>query len=375
MLSVLGSTGNVGRQTLSVAEALDIRVTALAAHGDDKGLEEQARKFKPKLVALYDEKAAARLKTALRDTNIKVASGASGIIEAAAADEAETVVSAISGFFGLKPALAAIEQKKRLALANKETLVSAGEFIMAAASQYGAEIIPVDSEHSAIFQCLRGGGTVKRLLITASGGPFWGKTLEELRHVRVEDALEHPNWAMGAKITVDSATLMNKGLEVIEAMHLFNMPLRKISVLVHPQSIIHSMVEFIDGSVLAQLGLPDMRLPIQYALTYPNRVRGPVKAPDFTKLGNLNFHEPDTETFGCLRLAYEAAENGGTDCAVLNAANEVAVDSFLHRKIGFTDIYRIVDETLSKLSGGKARDIDGIIAADEDARRVAETCI
>ncbi len=375
MISVLGSTGNVGCQTLKVAEALGIRVAALAAYGNDKRIEEQARRFKPRLAALYDEKAALRLKTALRDTDIKVVSGASGIIEAATDYKAETVISAISGFLGLKPAMAAIEQKKRLALANKETLVSAGELVMAAAAQTGAEIIPVDSEHSAIFQCLRVGGTVSRLIITASGGPFFGKTQEELKHVRVEDALKHPNWNMGAKITIDSATLMNKGLEVIEAMHLFGMPLSKISVLVHPQSIVHSMVEFEDGAVIAQLGIPDMCLPIQYALTFPSRVRGPVGAPDFTKLGSLSFFEPDTETFGCLRLAYEAAKNGGTDCAVLNAANEVAVAAFLNRKIGFLDIYRIVNETISLLSGGKAKNIDEIIAADNDARRVAQKCI
>ncbi len=375
MISVLGSTGSVGRQTLETAEALGLGVAALAAGSDWKKLEEQARKYKPRLVALYDEQAARALKTALSDTQIKVISGASGILEAAVTDSAEVVVSAIVGFLGLRPALAAIEAKKRLALANKETLVSAGALVMAAVKRNGAEILPVDSEHSAIFQCLQGGGTPARLLITASGGPFRGKTAEELEAVKPADALKHPNWTMGAKITVDSATLMNKGLEVIEAMHLFGVSPDKISVLVHPQSIIHSMVEFVDGSVLAQLGTPDMRLPIQYALTYPERKAGPVKAPDFVSLGSLSFFEPDLDTFGCLRLAYDAARGGGTDCAVLNAANEVAVGAFLSGRIGFPDIYRIVRETLGRLCGGRAESIDEIVAADENARRVAEACI
>jgi 1-deoxy-D-xylulose-5-phosphate reductoisomerase len=375
LISVLGSTGSVGRQTLETAEALGLGVAALAAGSDWKKLEEQARKYKPRLVALYDEQAARALKTALSDTQIKVISGASGILEAAVTDSAEVVVSAIVGFLGLRPALAAIEAKKRLALANKETLVSAGALVMAAVKRNGAEILPVDSEHSAIFQCLQGGGTPARLLITASGGPFRGKTAEELEAVKPADALKHPNWTMGAKITVDSATLMNKGLEVIEAMHLFGVSPDKISVLVHPQSIIHSMVEFVDGSVLAQLGTPDMRLPIQYALTYPERKAGPVKAPDFVSLGSLSFFEPDLDTFGCLRLAYDAARGGGTDCAVLNAANEVAVGAFLSGRIGFPDIYRIVRETLGRLCGGRAESIDEIVAADENARRVAEACI
>lgn len=378
MISLLGSTGNIGRQTLEVAEALNLRVCALAAFGNVKLMEEQARRFKPRLAVLYDEKAANELSTALKDTDIKVASGESGMLEAASGPEASVVVSAISGFLGLKPALAAIKSGKRLALANKETLVSAGELVMAEAKKYNAEIIPVDSEHSAIFQCLHGyqrKSEVQRLIITASGGPFRGRTTEELRSVTAEEALRHPNWTMGPKITIDSATLMNKGLEVIEAMHIFYMPVDKISVVVHPQSIIHSMVEFVDGSVMAQLGQPDMRLPIQYAITYPERVPGPTKAPDFISIGKLTFEEPDLKVFRCLALAMTAAKNGGTDCAVLNAANEIAVNAFLNNKIGFLDIYRLVELALNKLGGGKAGSIDDIIACDEEVRRYVKECI
>ena len=286
MIALLGSTGNIGCQTLEVMELLGLKAAALAAGGNHRLLEEQARKYKPRMIGIYDEKAARELKTALRDTDIRVVSGEAGIIEAATMPEVSTVVSAISGFSGLRPAIAAIRAKKRLALANKETLVAAGELVMAEARRSGAEIIPVDSEHSAIFQCLKSGGEACRLLLTASGGPFNGKNTEELRHVTVKEALNHPKWKMGPKITVDSATLMNKGLEIIEAMHLFGMPAEQIAVLVHPQSIIHSMVEFVDGSVIAQLGWPDMRLPIQYALTYPKRVPGPVKRLDFTEIGD-----------------------------------------------------------------------------------------
>ena len=375
MIALLGSTGNIGCQTLEVMELLGLKAAALAAGGNHRLLEEQARKYNPRMIGIYDEKAARELKTALRDTDIRVVSGEAGIIEAATMPEVSTVVSAISGFSGLRPAIAAIRAKKRLALANKETLVAAGELVMAEARRSGAEIIPVDSEHSAIFQCLKSGGEACRLLLTASGGPFNGKNTEELRHVTVKEALNHPKWKMGPKITVDSATLMNKGLEIIEAMHLFGMPAEQIAVLVHPQSIIHSMVEFVDGSVIAQLGWPDMRLPIQYALTYPKRVPGPVKRLDFTEIGRLDFEEPDTETFGCLALAMEAAKSGGTDCAVLNAANEVAVNEFLNGRIGFLDIYRMVSFALHRLGGGSAGSLEDIIAADEEARRLVKECI
>lgn len=375
MITVLGSTGNIGCQTLEVMEYLGLKAAALAANSNHRLLEEQARKHKPKLVAIQNEKAAGELRTALRDTDIRVVSGDGGIMEAAAMQEASTVLSAISGFSGLRPAMTAIQMKKRLALANKETLVAAGELVMEEARRYGAEIIPVDSEHSAIFQCLKSGGEVNRLILTASGGPFRGKKTAELKNITAKEALRHPNWTMGPKITVDSATLMNKGLEIIEAMHLFSMPVDKIDVLIHPQSIIHSMAEFIDGAVIAQLGWPDMRLPIQYALTYPKRVRGNVKSLSFTEIGRLEFEEPDTETFGCLSLAVRAAKNGGTDCAVLNAANEAAVYEFLDGKIGFLDIYRLVSEVLSKLEGGKAASLEDIIAADEEARRLVKECI
>lgn len=375
MISLLGSTGNIGCQTLEVMEFLGIKPAALAAGGNQRLLEEQARKYKPRLIAIYDEKAARELKAALKDMDIRIVSGESGIIEAATIPEASTVVSAISGFSGLRPAIAAIREKKRLALANKETLVAAGELVMAEARRSGAEIIPVDSEHSAIFQCLKSGGEVHRLLLTASGGPFRGKKTEDLRQMTAKEALNHPNWKMGPKITVDSATLMNKGLEIIEAMHLFGMPAEQITVLVHPQSIIHSMVEFTDGSVIAQLGWPDMRLPIQYALTYPERLCSPVKKLDFTAIKHLDFEEPDTETFGCLALAVEAAKNGGTDGAVLNAANEAAVYEFLNGRIGFLDIYRLVSHALYKLGGGRAESLEDVIAADGEARRLVKECI
>lgn len=377
MLSILGSTGSIGRQTIDVAQALGIRVTAIAAGSNAALLEQQARLLKPELAVLYDEKAAASLRTALADTDIRVASGMEGLIEAATYKNAGTVLAAMSGAFGLRPALAAIGSKKRLALANKETLVCAGEIVMAEVKRTGAELLPVDSEHSAIFQCLQSGRheEIKRLIITASGGPFRGKTYEELENVTVQEALKHPNWSMGAKITIDSATLMNKGLEFIEAVRLFNISPDNISILVHPQSIIHSMVEYVDGSVMAQLGMPDMRLPIQLALTWPKRLPGPAPVLDFLKAPSLTFFEPDYKAFPCLSLAINAVKSGGADCAVLNAANEVAVGAFLKNQIGFNDIARTVEKTLEHLAGIKAASLDEVIAADEAARRFSKQCI
>ena len=336
-LSILGATGSIGRQTLDVAAHLGLPVCALAAGKSAAALEEAARRFQPKLAALYDEKAAADLRVRLADTGTKVLSGMGGLLEAASLPEADTVLAAMSGAVGLRPALRAIEAGKKLALANKETLVCAGHLVTALAKEKGTPLLPVDSEHSAIFQCLQGGGEVRRILLTASGGPFRGLSKEELRRVTKEDALRHPNWTMGPKITVDSATLMNKGLEFIEAMWLFDLPPEKITVLVHPQSVVHSAVEFVDGAVIAQLGTPDMRLPIQLALTWPERKPSPAPALDLTKTAPLTFEEPDPERFPCLALAMECAGHSGTaDCAVMNAANEEAVGAFLRGQIGFT---------------------------------------
>lgn len=375
MLSILGSTGSIGRQTIEVARSLDIPVCALAANSNAELMERQCRMLSPRIAVLYDEQAANSLRIALADTQVRVLSGMSGLTEAASMPEADAVLAAMSGSVGLRPALAAIRAGKRLALANKETLVCAGELVMAEAAKYGTELLPVDSEHSAVFQCLNGGGEVKRLIITASGGPFLGRSAAELENVTVRDALKHPNWSMGAKITVDSASLMNKGLEFIEAMHLFRTPADNISILVHPQSIVHSMVEFADGAVLAQMGTPDMRLPIQLALTWPKRVECIAPRLDLTKTPPLTFTEPDYDVFPCLSLAVGAARRGGAACAVLNAANEVAVHAFLGEKIKFTRIPVIVEKVLDELGGLPGGTLDDIIAADEAARRLASLCI
>lgn len=375
-LSLLGATGSIGRQTLDVAEKLGLPISALAAGHSAGALEALARKFRPRVAVLHDEKAAGELKVALADTEIKVLSGMGGLMEAASLTEADTVLAAMSGAVGLRPALAAIEAGKKLALANKETLVCAGSIVMGAAREKGTPILPVDSEHSAIFQCLQGKGEVKRILLTASGGPFRGWTRERLATVTPEDALKHPNWTMGPKITVDSATLMNKGLEFIEAMWLFNLAPEQIRVLVHPQSVVHSAVEFIDGAVIAQLGSPDMRLPIQLALTWPERKPCPAPALDLTKTPPLTFEDPDLDSFPALRLAMECARHHGTaDCAVMNAANEEAVHAFLRHEIGFMDIYRTVETVLNRISGLPGGSLEEIIAADEAARRQSKQCL
>ena len=327
-ISILGSTGSIGRQTLDVAEQLGLQVAAITAHASVKRMEEQARKFRPALAVLTDEAAARDLAVRLQDTDTRVLGGFDALEEAATVPEADTVVTAVVGMVGLKPTLAAIQEKKRIALANKETLVCAGQLVMDAADAAGAEIVPVDSEHSAIFQCLQGcrdRREIKRLILTCSGGPFYGMTREEAGKMTRADALKHPNWTMGPKITVDCATLMNKGLEVIEAMRLYRLPLSQVSVVIHRQSIVHSLVEYQDGAVLAQLGTPDMRLPIRYAMTYPNRGVNPAEPLDLLTCPPLTFAQPDREVFPCLRLAEEAAQEGGTACAVLNAANEEAV--------------------------------------------------
>jgi len=371
-ISVLGSTGSVGRQSLEVIEHLGYGVSALCAGVNTEIMETQVRRFSPKLAVMYNEKSAKDLRVKLADTSTKVLSGMEGLVEAASTDEADTVLTAVVGTVGLIPTVSAIRRGKRIALANKETLVCAGDIVMSEAEKFGAEIVPVDSEHSAIFQCMEGRKKedVKHIILTASGGPFRGKKLDELQKVTKEQALRHPNWHMGPKITVDCATLMNKGLEFIEAMHLFGVGPERIKIIIHPQSIIHSMVEFRDNSIMAQLAVPDMRLPIQYALTYPQCRASLTGEMDFTKLAALTFEEPDVETFKCLALAMETAKKPGTACAVMNAANEEAVGLFLKDKISFSGIYESVALAVEKIGDMKAGTIEDILAADEEARRL-----
>ena len=369
-ISVLGCTGSIGRQTIAVAEHTGIKVAALTANRKIDMLEEQARRLHPAFVAVYDEAAARQFKIAVADTDIRVGSGMEGIIEAATLEESDCVVTAVSGSVGLKPTLAAIDEKKRIALANKETLVCAGEIVMARAREKGAEIVPVDSEHSAVFQCLMGRkkGELKKILLTGSGGPFRGKARAELEDVTPEQAVAHPNWNMGAKISVDSATMMNKGLEFIEAMHLFSVTPDDIQVVIHPQSVIHSMVELVDGTVIAQMGVPDMGLPIQLALTYPERRPSMFSRLDFTRLKDLSFEAPDFEKTPCLKLAMDCARIGGTAPCVMSAANEVAVGMFLRRKLGYNRIYDAAASAVEKVGVVKAPDLETILAADAAAR-------
>ena len=373
-IALLGATGSIGRQTLEVAGELGLRVAALTANTQVDLLEQQARQYMPRLAVLYDENAALALKKRLRGTGIEVMAGEEGLLAAAAMTEADTVVAAVMGSVGLRPTLAAIQKGKRIALANKETLVCAGELVMDAAEKYGAEIVPVDSEHSAVFQCLQGcrdRGEVRRILLTCSGGPFYGRTFDELEHMTAADALRHPNWHMGPKITVDSATLMNKGLEIIEAMRLYRLPVEQVQAVIHRQSIVHSLVEFRDGALLAQLGTPDMKLPIRYALTYPHRAESPDKPLDLLTCGALTFAEPDERAFPCLRLARYAAAVGGTACAILNGANEAAVGLFLQGKLGFNDIPRRVERALERTEVQYQPSLADILEADKAARRAA----
>lgn len=350
-IAILGSTGSIGTQTLEVVrENGDITVAALSAGSNITLLEQQVREFSPRLVAVWNTEKAAELKTRLADMKVKVVSGMEGLLELAVLEEVEILVTAIVGMIGIRPTMAAIEAGKDIALANKETLVTAGHLIMPLAKEKGVRILPVDSEHSAIFQAIQGSGRkeIHKLLITASGGPFRGRKREELEHVQVEDALKHPNWAMGRKITIDSATLVNKGLEVMEARWLFDVDLDHIQVVVQPKSIIHSMVEFVDGAVLAQLGTPDMKLPIQYALYYPERRYLPGERLDFSALKEITFDNPDMDTFKGLPLAMQASRLGGSMPTVFNAANERAVAMFLNKQIGFLDIYRIIEESMER---------------------------
>lgn len=375
-VSILGSTGSIGRQTLDVISYLpEIRVAALTAGSSVERMEEQCRTFRPKLAVMATEDAAKALAQRIEDLETKVSWGEEGLLEAATMEEADCVITAVVGMVGLKPTLAAIRAKKRIGLANKETLVCAGELVMAEAEKYGAEIIPVDSEHSAIFQCLMGSGDqreIKRLILTCSGGPFFGKTREELKTVTRADALKHPNWKMGAKITIDCATLMNKGLEVIEAMRLYRVPLEKVDVVIHRQSIVHSMVEFTDGAVMAQLGTPDMRLPIQLALTYPKRIPCPVEPLDLLSCGSLSFQKPDMEVFPCLKLAYQCAKLGGTACPVMNGANEEAVAMYLRDEIGFYEIYDFVSQAVEAVPFIQTPTLEEILESDRLARKAVK---
>ncbi len=372
-VSILGSTGSIGRQSLDIISRLpEIRVAALTAGTSVERMAEQCRAFRPELAVMATQEAAEMLSQEIQDLPIRVNWGEEGLIEAATMADADCVITAVVGMVGLKPTLAAIRAKKRIGLANKETLVCAGEIVMAEAEKYGAEIIPVDSEHSAIFQCLMGSGDrkeVKRLILTCSGGPFFGMTREQLQNVTKADALKHPNWKMGAKITIDCATLMNKGLEVIEAMRLYRMPLEQVDVVIHRQSIVHSMVEFVDGAVMAQMGTPDMRLPIQLALTYPQRAACPVDTLDLLTCGALTFSKPDTDNFPCLALAYRCAKAGGTACPAMNGANEEAVAMFLRDEIGFYDIYRLVNRAVEEVPFVQDPTLEQVLEADRLARQ------
>ena len=367
-IAILGSTGSIGTQTLEVVrENGDIQVAALSAGANITLLEKQIREFHPRLVAVWDKEKATELKTKVADLNVEVVSGMDGLLELAVLPEADILVTAIVGMIGIRPTIAAIKAGKDIALANKETLVTAGHLIMPLARENGVKILPVDSEHSAIFQAIQGSQQteIHKLLITASGGPFRGKKREELEYVQVEDALKHPNWAMGRKITIDSATLVNKGLEVMEARWLFDVELDQIQVVVQPKSIIHSMVEFVDGAVLAQLGTPDMKLPIQYALYYPERRYLPGDRLDFSALKEITFDNPDMETFRGLPLAIQASRLGGSMPTVFNAANERAVAKFLNKEIGFLDIYRIIEEAMQRHEIIENPELEQILETEE----------
>ncbi len=378
-ISLLGSTGSIGQSTLSVVEKFPDRfkVVALAAGNNIELLEKQVRRFRPAIVSVVSERSAGDLKKRCGDLSVRIFSGVEGMIQAAAADEADITVSAIVGTAGLVPTLAAIRAGKDIALANKEVLVTAGELVMAECRARGVRILPVDSEHSAIFQCLLAGANkdIRKLVLTASGGPFRSHSKKDLAKVTSAQALKHPNWSMGRKITIDSATLMNKGLEVIEARWLFDIAPDKIKVLVHPQSIVHSMVEYQDGAVVAQLGMPDMKGPIAYALSYPERLLDVSPALDLAKVGTLTFEEPDMDRFPCLAYAFDALQEGGSMPAVLSAANEVAVKYFLEEKIGYTDIARVIRSTMDAHTPSNIKTVEDALKADLWARREAEKII
>lgn len=377
-LAILGSTGSIGTQSLDVARKCGYGVGALTAYASVDLLEQQIREWKPALAALVDEKAAADLRVRVADTSTKVLSGIDGVCACAEAEACDTVLNSVVGMAGLRPTLAAIKSGKKIALANKETLVAGGQLVMEAAKQHGVSILPVDSEHSAIFQCLQGrpsNKALKKIILTASGGPFFGKTAEELKKVTVQDALKHPNWDMGAKITIDSATMMNKGLELIEAVWLFSVKPSDIDIVVHRESVVHSLVEYDDNSVLAQLGLPDMRIPIQYALTYPERYESPVGELKLADWGKLTFYEPDYETFSCINLCRRAIEMGGLYPAAVNSANEQANLLFRQGKIGFTDIPRLAEKVLLSTPKRETYTLAEVAETDKAAREeVLRSC-
>ncbi len=369
---ILGSTGSIGRQSLDVISRMPIRVAALTAGSNVRRMAEQCRAFRPELAVMATQEAARELEKELDGLPLRISWGEEGLMEAAALPQVDCVITAVVGMLGLKPTLAAIRAGKRIGLANKETLVCAGELVMAEARRCHAQIVPVDSEHSAIFQCLMGVGDhseIRRLILTCSGGPFFGMNREQLKTVTKADALKHPNWKMGEKITVDCATLMNKGLEVIEAMRLYDLPLEQVDVVIHRQSIVHSLVELQDGAVMAQLGVPDMRLPIQLALTYPKRSQCPVERLNLTEMPPLSFQKPDTEAFPCLALARECAQKGGNACAVMNGANEAAVALFLQDQIGFYEIYELVRGAVEQVPFIQTPDLEEILESDRLARQ------
>lgn len=371
-ISILGSTGSIGTQALDVVDKLGLNVSALTAAGNIDLLEKQIRKYKPKLAVVFNEDKAEALKNNVRDTDTKLLCGMDGLIEAAAIKDAELVLNSVVGMVGLKPTLAAANAKKDIALANKETLVAGGKLVTDAVQKNGVKLLPVDSEHSAIFQCLQGmpeKKALKKLILTASGGPFFGKTADELKNVTVEQALNHPNWSMGAKITIDSATMMNKGLEIIEARWLFDMPSDRIDVVVHRESIIHSLIEYADNSVIAQLGLPDMRIPIQYAVTYPHRYESPAGELSLAQIGKLTFFEPDYQTFECLRACKKALDMGGIATAVANGANEEANRLFREGKITFLEIGSLVMGAVDNIENFEPQTVEDVLKADNLARR------
>jgi 1-deoxy-D-xylulose-5-phosphate reductoisomerase len=377
VISIIGSTGSIGVQTLDVARNLGIKVAALSANSNIDLLEKQVHEFLPRVVSIGNKEAAVELARRLHGMNIEVVFGQDGMKRVVELDEVDTVVTSVVGTAGLIPTMHAIKNKKNIALANKETLVTAGKLVMEEAAKQGVDIFPVDSEHSAIYQCLMGNNDkqVRKIIITASGGPFRGRNFNELKNITPAQALKHPNWSMGSKITIDSATLMNKGLEVIEAKWLFGKDLDSIQVLVHPQSIIHSMVEYVDGSIMAQLGSPDMRIPIQLALTYPNRCENNFNKLDFLKCSQLTFEEPDTKTFKCLQLAYDALTIGGTMSAAMNAANEIAVAAFLENRISFIAIPEIIEKVMQQHSVNICPSLYDIIEIDKWARAMAQKLI
>ena len=377
-ISILGSTGSIGTQTLDVVDKLGLRVCALTAANNIELLEKQIRKYKPRLAVVFNEDKAAQLRHTIKDTDTRVLAGMDGLIEAATADEADLVLNAVVGMVGLRPTIAAAQAKKDIALANKETLVAGGSLVTDAVRENGVKLLPVDSEHSAIFQCLQGAPpnkALKKLILTASGGPFFGRTRDELRDVTVEQALAHPNWSMGAKITIDSATMMNKGLEIIEAARLFDVKGEDIDVVVHRESIIHSLVEYTDNSVIAQLGVPDMRIPIQYAVTYPERYPSPVQELSLSQIGRLTFFEPDYETFACLNACKRALAMGGVATAIANGANEEANMLFRQGRIRFLDIGELVSGALDSIRNLTPKSVEDVLEADRLARRYVEDSI